>query len=352
MGKVSRHFVPANQGMLVAISSCFKSIGAMRNTVIIGIYLAVVLAGCSAQAGSLPASTTAPPPSVAAATSPAVTVAASPSASEVQTQSVGSVATPDFLQLPLANDILFAPSSHPDCKLPCWQGLQVGVSGRDDIQKVFDTAFEFKGAVDLFGAQPTLPDYLTVVSPGFRTTGFQWHYGNNKEAGFGIEFVVDDKTQILQGIYFNNSPMGRYRVHTPTDVINHLGKPDYIHMAITISTGGEPSKEVFVELLMLYKAGLAFYYRDFPKPLPTNPDSFEPFCLNNSDIHADYYLVSPFDLSMSNATPLQKEWFLDDVTKGEYVPIEKLLGYDAAHFSEIALSQNPCLALDYLKSAP
>src|SRR5262245_1404932 len=78
----------------------------------------VLLAGCNTRTTSVDAQMT----------NPSVTL--STAHTEIVTDE-----TPEFESLPFSHDILFASPSNVDCKLPCWQNLEIGKSNRSAIQQ-------------------------------------------------------------------------------------------------------------------------------------------------------------------------------------------------------------------------
>jgi len=55
---------------------------------------------------------------------------------------------------------------------------------------------------------------------------------------------------------------------------------------------------------------------------------------------------------MHPITPLQQEWIFDYIERFDIEPIEDYLGLSISEFTDIALSDDPCLDLDYTTFSP
>jgi hypothetical protein len=124
-------------GMLTALAGCAPAQDTPTATPspIQTTHQANTVAALEATATST-AATTMPTLTPIPGSTPTATVTSGPSSTHTP-----PVPTPDFLQLPFANNVLFAPAADPECQLPCWQGLRVGESNRDDIQAMFELDF-------------------------------------------------------------------------------------------------------------------------------------------------------------------------------------------------------------------
>src|SRR5688572_322343 len=79
-----------------------------------------------------------------------------PSQVTQMTGTLTPVSTPEA-PVEILENILFE-TPDPDCQLPCWQGLTVGVSKSNDIQYMFDTTLGFNGSIDFFGEVHTITE--------------------------------------------------------------------------------------------------------------------------------------------------------------------------------------------------
>jgi hypothetical protein len=142
--------------------------------------------------------------------------------------------TPDFIDSPLVDGFLISPSLDSDCQLPCWHGLRVGESDREDVQRMFDETLGFNGMLDFF-TEHRLPE-VTISTfhldlPGTQATGHEW--AAPPMAGFfGLYMLVDEDTGILQGIQLvltSSYDTYPYELLSAQQVLRELGTPSSIY---------------------------------------------------------------------------------------------------------------------------
>lgn len=166
--------------------------------------------------------------------------------------------TPDFTQSEIADQYLLAPSGS-GCQLPCWQGLRIGVSTREDVLGVLNSLFDFGGYVDFFDDNSVTK--LDSVSrslldvPGVEGSGYSWV---TTETLFSLLAVVDAETGVLQGLQFRHVTglyterlPHRYTIRTPREIIEQLGSPAAIY------TTGQGSW--LMAVLLFYEQGIVSY---------------------------------------------------------------------------------------------
>jgi hypothetical protein len=205
---------------------------------------------------------------------------------------------------PIAGDFFFTPSADPDCVLPCWQGLRVGESGRDDVRRVFDEVFGFNGMLDFFSE-----DYLRYVEksddaawstqnlPDLYPTGYRWIF---PRSDFVMTFWLDQNTDLLEGMSFYWQLPGDFAVASAQDVIRQLGTPDNL-------LASEPSP-YGVELLFIYKEGLVFYFAGMKL---SNTEWVQnkltgTLCLNSEQGGAGRsFITKPLNPALNELSPLQ-----------------------------------------------
>jgi hypothetical protein len=281
------------------------------------IALAVLLTGCRASL---------PDPHTTTLVVPTATVTATHSPTE-QFSTRMPPATPG-LDVTLVNDILFKGTS-PECKLPCWEGLEIGTSGPEDIQRVMDTEFGFNGSVDFINDSP-LSRGLYVDLPGFESTGNSWVI-DNYTGVMTLKFVSSNNT--LRGISFLVQSPESYRPYTINEIIRNLGVPHFMVGTIEEGLNGD----ILIELRFAYQDGLIFYYGRPLAPTETT------YCVDQPPVSAQYAIVERFEsVSAEDATPLQQEWFFKFVTERSLKPISEVFGVTEQEFSAISLSDNPC----------
>ncbi len=356
----------------------------------------LILTACTAPITATPSPsptatlTTSPPTSTSTAiptptTTPSPTVYASPTFPVFPTATITPTPTEygrlpptpaHFLYLYLSRDFLFGPSNDPTCQLPCWQGLRVGESNRQDIQGVLDTVFQFNGTVDHFKDNPL--DELTILVltsdlPGTEAVGYEWVDTSKEDnnSSFVTYFIVDESSGILQGINFGYYPKGMFRTYTPQEVIEKLGIPSYLASSV-FKMGAEGVSDVglITNLRLIYKDGIAFDFSYWVLVQSRNTtdgekEVYAEYCLDGIklDIGGDVYIVAPFtDLFEDELNPIQEMWIYDLVDMSGAVPgwyyeiadskgiIEsrgELFGVSTEEFAETALQvEHPCLEIN------
>src|SRR5690348_137242 len=107
------------------------------------IVVCVFLAGCASQTQPRGQETPATAQTAVAATAPAT-------ANAITATKPASSPTPDFMGSALQDGFLFTQSNTGACKLPCWRGLRIGQSTKEDVQIAFDNVFPSKHDIDFF----------------------------------------------------------------------------------------------------------------------------------------------------------------------------------------------------------
>jgi hypothetical protein len=310
--------------------------------------LALFFAGCSGISVSEGTARTPTDSETASAASTATTTATAEQRSTntpVPLASLTPVRTPDFLALSISQDVLFLNTSE-ECSLPCWQGLRIGISSRNDIQEVFDTVFGFKGTIDFFNVQPEAARVWEADQPDLYTTGYEWQFDPDGTSLFSIQTVTDKTTGILKGIQFHISPRGRYPVTTPQEALTAFGEPDYIYVLVP------PHGKIQILLQLTYKSGIDFHYHYVLATEFSEMRRKAELCLNSEPGVVEpggavYYLIEPFtDLWSEDRSLLQREWITDTLEGQEYRPIEEVMGISIPEFAALALQQEaPCLEI-------
>jgi len=317
--------------------------------------LAVLAVACAVPAASQ--HTPVASPSLAM---PTVTVASSPTVAQA-TPTRQLATNPDsydskFFQTPLANDILFAPSKDPDCLLPCWQGLRVGISNREDVETMFQEVFQvgLDGSVFAPIEVSYSKYYDSADVPGTQVGGHTWHslppqrtpHTDVAQAGslLGVYVRVDRDTGLLRGIEIDQDAVGGYRVHTAQQIFEKLGQPSEIYARAGFGTTSDPDAKSFTELLLVYREGLAFFlsFGFLPKPAEGGGYFYE-YCFDQEGYAADF-IVNPLDLKNGPMDPVQKAWVGKFLTS-RLNPVTAVFDLTEEEFFQRAFEEHPCVRL-------
>src|SRR5574341_397271 len=127
-----------------------------------------------------------------------------------------------FPNTPLFNGYLFASPNDSQCQLPCWHGLIVGVSDRDDVQTTFRLITGLGNSYDFFEEfQIADPIEIGVIDdiPEDSIAGYDW--SNGVEYAVRLIAVMDPDSNTLAGI---NLELGA-NTFTPQFTLQKLGAP-------------------------------------------------------------------------------------------------------------------------------
>jgi len=299
-----------------------------------------LLAGCTqtASSGSPAASSISIPNSTATIRSVTDTPIPLPTATL-------QLATPDFLNSAAYPGFLLAPNDDPSCELPCWKGLRIGQSDRQDFQRVLDESFGFNRTLDFFQHNPLSGADLSLVAldiPGTEATGYSWY--PLPEGHISIFALFDQDTGLLKGMRFQYLVYQEtYLTHTVQQIIERLGRPSEIYAYAT---------DGFLSLIMVYESGLAFdsaYYA--PKQQRTlngNEVYYSNFCLDTMSFGGVDNVVESFKMPLTRGsmTAIQDKWVGQNLQT--LYPIKIALGVSVEEFAQIALRKvDPCFEIDF-----
>lgn len=251
---------------------------------------------------------------------------------------------PPFSAVSISDDFFFE-GLDLDCPLPCWQGLMVGESGRDEIQHVFDTVFAFNGTRDFL---PENVQGRTV--PGIYGTGWSWITNEEADQHFGIGVWVDEESYLLRGIHFDWSSNAMDANMTPQRIIEHLGEPSYATVSVARS---EVATHGNLTLTLIYDRGLAFYLPvGAPITITSTEEGYDEsllLCLSgpawsSSEYAIDYakraYLMEPLSAGLDDLTPLQEYFIGHDGSS----PLQELFGVTLAEVTQrVRQGEEVCL---------
>jgi hypothetical protein len=259
--------------------------------------------------------------------------------------------TPSFNDSLVADSFIFTPSIDPDCKLPCWQGLQIGVSNQEDIQRVLDEVFGFNGTLDFFSNNPfegdDLRGYGIQIIPELYVTGYKWRWLPNES--LEIFLWVDENSSTLQAIRFSWVSAGSFNEPSPEIILKNLGKPDYIMVSDPmVKRAGGRTDKVSTRLMIVYEEGIAFRIPVFQVRIKSEEgvnglEYYGEFCFEDDEAsyHGEASIMEPLSGNLDNLTPLQDmfigRWI--EHSAWELVPFEDIYDATLEEATELALQE-------------
>ncbi len=286
-----------------------------------------------------PSPTLSPDPTLTAVPSPSPTIP-QPILSPFPTIPL-TTPTPDFMDTHIVNEYLFAPSVDPDCQLPCWQGLRIGESTKEDVVRMFDEVLDIREGLKL-----STDESITRI-PGTELIWYWWDIRDtegNLDGWFTLKTILDDETDILQCIDIVTAPYEMYEIQTPQQVIRELGRPSAIYV--------DNTSFYLMNLMLLYDEGIVSLSTTAisidEQPIGEHTvEVVTNYCLNEIPLSREVIIVeSVNDITAASLTPILNAWVGEDLLEA-LVPIEDALGLTEEAFVKIALDdENPCIALD------
>lgn len=236
----------------------------------------------------------------------------------------------------------------PECQLPCWQGLNIGKSGPQEIQNLFDTVFGFNGTLDFFADNPiaAFTGLETSGVSGIYDTGYIWEVG---DGGIRVITAFDEQTMKLEGLIlkWTVSEKERFEVDlTPERTIRELGTPTY-----TLAAFNGLGTDALVQLsyLMIYDKGLAFDFYTWAWVETTPEVGTVRYCLDDPEIPSGPYLgriviTEPLVDGLNNLSPLQVATFGREIDTESLLPVEDVFGVTGAEITQLVSQGNTCLS--------
>ena len=274
-----------------------------------------------------------------ATSSPTVTATATP-----YPTSLPDIPTPSLSHRVLDN-LIFGGVSE-DCQLPCWHGLRIGVSGRDDVQRMFNSVFGFSGFLW------PLPDFFAPPPLGYQLVGHYWSIGKPYYGDFYMLVFINNVTEKLARLSFLfHTRMTEFHPDVrPQRIIKELGTPQQWLMAPLERGGQGDNFHLSVSSLMVYDNGeLTFYH-----PMDWHVD--EPIMQNgvetwNTEFCLDQYfdetvtIGEPLIDGFNKLTPLQETSF--GIVR-DMKPVQDILGVSAEDLAGWAVNEShPCIPVSY-----
>jgi hypothetical protein len=176
------------------------------------------------------------------------------------------VLTPAFENLALPDDFIFE-SLVSDCKLPCWQGLSVGLSTRDDIRETIKQILETEN-YDVF-QQNTQSELTThTVIP----IKLLWRIDDIGTA-FEIDLELNEISNTLTYLQVRWGHVDYRQFINIKRIISELGTPSDVRVGIFYTQAAEVGIITFLEYREL---GVSFLLGD-DAPVNTGTHTF-PIC--------------------------------------------------------------------------
>lgn len=297
---------------------------------------------------------TSPPTPILEASIPTIespTSTAAPTSTEVYTPTVEAATStprptptelPAIPELDLAklDEVIFE-SGPPGCALPCWNGLEIGVSNLDDLAEATQRAFGFNALL-----YPP-PDRGRRV-PDFKRYGHRWEFYHNEQYYGDFVFVAwyNEKTELLEGLSFS---LTLYWAERRPDFhsqrfLQEVGLPK--EWLVNYEPGGQGVDGYHIRFSssLYYDNGIhAYQYYEIPADI-TSPNSPVDFCLSQ---YTSFSLsisepvtrgTSPEDLS-----PLQQR--IPD--HSDYKSLEEALNVSLDEIMRQAERGDVCLTIEF-----
>jgi hypothetical protein len=273
------------------------------------------------------------------------------SVTDALTQEPTPTGPPPSLPEEFPSDFLFGVGAS-NCVLPCWMGLEVGSSDREQVYSVLDTTLGFAG----YRPPPPdhilehLPDGLDAVSEGWLLED-----SSGKSGSFGMAAYFDQETQILEGLAFGWLGNNRFQPNMTIErTLRELGEP--AHIFIDISIGGpDDDFHANIEIVILYASGLAFNHFELVpvKELSTSSNGAvlpiaTDLCFGDNDplSTGGVVITTPVNKSLENHSPLQ-DFLIGGYLAVASIPIEEVADKSLQEITQLAVEQdNACIRLD------
>lgn len=257
----------------------------------------------------------------------------------------------------IAEDFFFT-GSYPGCQLPCWQGLVVGESGRDDIQAFFDTVLGFHGTRE-FGPESAPELEYDLWPPDIRASGYAWAVPVAETVqGFGVNVYYEHDTFILRAIEVSSGYHLYNATLPPQRIVEELGMPGDFMMGLV---GTERGDVVRLRILMAYSEGIIFDIGEVFTPITLSISenhaggAYE-LCLGGERWNQEYatghwhiYIFEPWEGGPENLAPLQE----DLITLGsaptpsltDLMPVQDFFNVSSEELAAILLQEDDaCLS--------
>jgi hypothetical protein len=293
----------------------------------------LLLSACQGQDTTTPSS--APVPSETATHSPTPVPSPSPTPEPSPTATATPIPTPLFPASQVTHGLILSTGTSATCELPCWHGLRIDESDRDDVEQVFMRLLGVGDRYDIF-ATPTeeslMLTYYILDIEGIYGGGHSWYF-EDPETGIGADYylyaVIDENTGLLAGIIEAMGPFTVYDVPSLPEIIARLGRPSWLYAEAGAGTFG---------MALYYEQGIGV-------GLTIDEDKVDgstvSVCFDEDPIISDYHLVDPYtSLNEEDLSPVQRAW---GAPHDPAPYIDEELGMSMDEFIEFIYSDDPCI---------
>ncbi len=304
--------------------------------------LLIVLSGCAAQADIVPTPTQTMSLVPTSTMTPAATYTPRLTSTRRPTPLPPTriVPTPSFYESLIWKDFLFTQTVE-DCELPCWQGLEIGVSTDVDVQRVLDDVFMYEDRLDFFrhGLITQYDVFQNDPIPDMSVVGNQWYL---PQSLFSAYFWVNNTTSVLEGIELNwSTSFEKIQSPGPLEVIEQLGIPDAIllNASYTEMEGNYPTWIVFI-----FNEGISFF---FDTLITVEIGADYQVCLNDEVPIGTVGLTRSFPDNLSKMDPLQYRFVGRYIDFRDLMPFEDAFGVSLDQLAEMVENDEPlCFEAD------
>jgi hypothetical protein len=296
----------------------------------------LLLSACRVQATTTPSP--APAPSETATRSPTPASSPEPSLSPTPESSPTATATPiptpPFPASQVAHGLILSTGTSATCELPCWHGLRIGESARDDVEHVFMRLLGVEDGLDLFS--PPIEEDLVLANildvEGVCGGGHNWHFEDPETgvaAGYYLYAVVDEDTGLLVGIIEFMDSFWVYDVPSLPEIMARLGRPSWLYAG---------AGAVTFQVVLYYEQGIGVELIIDEDRVNTSTVSV---CFDEDPVISTYHLVDPYtSLNEEDLSPVQRAW---GAPHDPAPYIDEELGMSMDEFIEFINSDDPCI---------
>lgn len=246
--------------------------------------------------------------------------------------------TPRFGAGKVGNDFLFG--NQPDgCKLPCWQGLVIGESDAEDVQRMFEEAFDFGGK----NAPQPRDAFVDAGISGLLRLSHQWTLDADF---FFVSTLIQRNPHVLEAILLYGVG-DRFEPYTsPQRILRSMGVPSHMLFRTQVL---EVAGWYGSELLISYDEGVTIYYSLIQSRVTDQPDGVTlELCLGNllGTYSADVYITPPIERDDIKTifSPLKYAGLHTEKISPYFKPLEDVFGMSLEDVTKLAQDKdNACI---------
>lgn len=268
---------------------------------------------------------------------PTPAVTSSPAPTDTPTTPIPTPVMP-FAQV--AHSLILSTGSSPDCELPCWHDLWVGVSTEADVQRVFAELLDAQEKFEFFAPPVEHSSHLERLLDieGTYAGGLNWEVEESELRGSGFYYLhafMDEDTGLLLGIREIIDSYSVFKAPTLPEALERLGKPDWLY--------GNRFVNGYAVTLVYEQGVIVSLDIPFKRYVDT---STVLFCFDEQPISGTYWLVDPYvSLGREDWSILQSRW---QIPQDPAPYIDERLGMTSIEeFIEFVNSDYPCFDEPY-----